>query len=132
MLSVGRCLSCAFSPIGFDQMSANRSGCRKRRCLSLFRIDLLFKGADVALYPLYGRLESLLSCQPLSNCLVLSPRCLRPEQLRIRRAPNRGMTYVNVFGEELVGNAVFVNDIVVHACAGRGRTEEEAEESVSC
>jgi hypothetical protein len=30
-------------------------------------------------------------------------------------------TYVDIFGQELVGNAVFVDDIVIHAGAGRGR-----------
>jgi hypothetical protein len=38
--------------------------------------------------------------------------------------------YVDVFGQELVGNAVFIDDIVVHAGAGCCRTEKETEESV--
>jgi hypothetical protein len=38
-------------------------------------------------------------------------------------------TYVDVFGQELVGHAVFVDDIVVHAGAGSGRACEETEES---
>ena len=42
------------------------------------------------------------------------------------------MTYVDVLGQELVRYAVFVNDIVVHACAGCGSTEKEAEQSVVC
>jgi hypothetical protein len=41
----------------------------------------------------------------------------------------QGQTYVDVFGQELVRYAVFINDIVVHAGAGRGCTGEEAEES---
>ena len=38
-------------------------------------------------------------------------------------------TYVNVFGQELVGNPVLVNDIVVHARAGCRRTEKESKQS---
>jgi hypothetical protein len=39
-------------------------------------------------------------------------------------------TYVDVFGQELVGNAVLVDDIIVHAGSRGRRTEEETEESV--
>jgi hypothetical protein len=38
-------------------------------------------------------------------------------------------TYIDVFGQELVGHAVFIDDIVVHAGAGCGRACEETEES---
>lgn len=40
------------------------------------------------------------------------------------------MTYVDIFGQELIRDAVFIDDIVVHASAGRRRTEEEAEKTV--
>lgn len=39
-------------------------------------------------------------------------------------------TYVDIFSQELVRNAVLVDDIVVHAGARRRRTEKEAEQSV--
>ena len=39
----------------------------------------------------------------------------------------RGNTHVDVFGQELVGNTIFVNDIVVHSCTSCSCTKEEAE-----
>jgi hypothetical protein len=44
-------------------------------------------------------------------------------------AADEQSTYIDVFGQELVGHAVFVDDIVVHARAGCGRACEETEES---
>lgn len=41
----------------------------------------------------------------------------------------QGGTYVDVFSEQLVGDAVLPKDVVVHARARGGRSEEESEES---
>jgi hypothetical protein len=38
-------------------------------------------------------------------------------------------TYIDIFCQKLVRDAVFVNDIVVHAGAGGCRAEEETEKS---
>lgn len=40
-----------------------------------------------------------------------------------------GLTYVDVFGQQLVGHAVFVDNVVVHAGAGGRRSEKESEQS---
>jgi hypothetical protein len=45
---------------------------------------------------------------------------------------SRKGTYVDVLGQKLVRNAVFVDDIVVHAGAGRGCTCEETEQAKRC
>jgi len=39
------------------------------------------------------------------------------------------MTYIDILSQKLIRDAVFVNDIVVHAGAGSRRSEEETEES---
>lgn len=38
--------------------------------------------------------------------------------------------HVNVFGQEFVGNAVFVNDIVVESSAAEDCSREESEDTV--
>ena len=40
------------------------------------------------------------------------------------------MAHVNVFGQEFVGNAVFVNDIVVQSSTTQDGAREESEDTV--
>lgn len=102
-------------PIRCSKTVAACSSICRRGDLSLLCIDLVLEGANVAFYPLYCGLEGLLC--------ISKGRCIR--------AMLEG-TYVNVFGQELVGNTVLVNDIVVHARAGCRRTEKESEKSRNC
>lgn len=39
------------------------------------------------------------------------------------------MTYIDILSQKLIRDAVFVDDIVVHAGTGSCRSEEEAKES---
>jgi hypothetical protein len=45
---------------------------------------------------------------------------------------SRRETYVDVLGQELVRDAVLVDDIVVHAGASCGRACEKSEEAKKC
>jgi hypothetical protein len=98
-------------------------------CLSFLRIDLVLEGANVAFYPLDGGLESLLS---LAIARFTCTTLVYGYSVRLCQKMYMRLTYVDVFGQELVRHAVFVNDVVVHARAGCCRTEKETEQATMC
>ena len=63
------------------------------------------------------------------QCSANAARSKKGVQDQRRDSDLYAITYVDVFGQQLVGHFVLVQDVVVDACAGECGTEEETKEA---
>ena len=52
-------------------------------------------------------------------------QCRNTRSIKMRDL--NAITYIDVFGQQLVGHSVLVQDVIIDRCAGKGGAEEEAE-----
>jgi hypothetical protein len=81
---------------------------------------------DVAFYARDGGLECLSFSETVSLLLLL----LTCSSVYGRGGCGRIATHVNVFGEQFVGNTVFVNDIIVQSSTAQHSSGEESKNTV--
>lgn len=75
--------------------------------------------------------------RPRNTCTQCSNAMQQPEQddmnrqtgIRTERTDLNALTYINVFGQQLVGHFVLVQDVVVDSRAREGGAEEKTKES---